>query len=88
MILDQLLNFALIYSGFLEHFWMISGHGAKGKNHKRRFTESQEMTLVCTRRIEMTTDVKGALGFDLSHCYVAAGAIWACMVHNTSPEIT
>jgi hypothetical protein len=31
---------------------------------------------------------KRVLEFGLSHRYVAAGAIWACTVHNTSPEIT
>jgi hypothetical protein len=36
----------------------------------------------------MATKVKGALGFDLSHRYVAAWAIWVCTVHNTSSEIT
>jgi hypothetical protein len=35
----------------------------------------------------MAVKVKGALGFDLSHHYVAAEAIWACTVHNTSPKI-
>jgi hypothetical protein len=44
--------------------------------------------LVCARRTEMVAEVKGALEFGLSHRYVAAGAIWACMVHSTSPEIT
>jgi hypothetical protein len=66
---------------------MESDHGARGKNPKQRFTKSQEMALVCTRRIEMAAEVKGALGFGLSHRYVAARAIWACMVHSTSPEI-
>jgi hypothetical protein len=64
-----------------------SGHGARGKNPKQRFTESQEMGLVCARRTEMAMKVKGTLGFDLSHHYVAAEAIWACTVHSTSPEI-
>jgi hypothetical protein len=36
----------------------------------------------------MVVDVKGALGFGLRHCYVVAGVIWACMIHNTSLEIT
>jgi hypothetical protein len=31
---------------------------------------------------------KGALEFGLCHRYVAAGAICACTVHNTWPEIT
>jgi hypothetical protein len=53
MITNQLLGFALIYSGFLKHFWMGSGHGTKGKNPKQRFTKSQEMALVGVRRIEM-----------------------------------
>jgi hypothetical protein len=66
---------------------MGSGHRVRGKNHKRRFTESKEMALVCTRRTEMAAEVKGALGFGLSHRYVAAGVIWACTVHNTLPEI-
>jgi hypothetical protein len=36
----------------------------------------------------MAVEVKGALGFGLGHHYVAAGAIWACTVHNMSPKIT
>jgi hypothetical protein len=64
---------------------MGSGHGVRGMNPKQRFTKSQEMTLVCVR-IEMA-EVKGALGFGLSHHYIAAGAIWVVMVHSTSPEI-
>jgi hypothetical protein len=36
----------------------------------------------------MVAEVKGALGIGLRHHYVAAWAIWACTVHNTSPEIT
>jgi hypothetical protein len=88
MIPDQLLDFALICSGFLEHFRMGSGHGASEKNPKRIFTESQEMALVCVRRTEMVTEVKGALGFGLSHHYIAVGVIWVVTVHNTSPEIT
>jgi hypothetical protein len=88
MILDQLPDFSLIYSGFLEHFFTGSDHGARGKNPKWRFTGLQEMELVCVRQTEMVMEVKGALGFRLSHCYVAVGAIWACTVHNTSPEIT
>jgi hypothetical protein len=66
---------------------MGSGHRARGKNPKRRFIESKEMVLVCMRRTEMAAEVKGALGFGLSHHYVAAGVIWACTVHNTLPEI-
>jgi hypothetical protein len=46
------------------------------------------MVLVCTRRTEMAAEVKGALGFALSHHYVVAGAIWACTIQNTLPEIT
>jgi hypothetical protein len=88
MILDQLPDFALICSGFLEHFRTGRDHGARGKNPKQRFTESQEMGLVCATRKEIAMDVKGALGFGPSHHYVAAGAIWACTVHNMSPEIT
>jgi hypothetical protein len=42
---------------------MGSNHGARGKNPKRRFTESQEMALVCARRTEMAAKVKRALGF-------------------------
>jgi hypothetical protein len=47
----------------LEHFRTGSNHGVRGKNPKRRFTESQEMGLVCARRTEMVAEVKGALGF-------------------------
>jgi hypothetical protein len=36
----------------------------------------------------MVADVKGALGFGISHHYVAARVFWACMTHITSPEIT
>jgi hypothetical protein len=36
----------------------------------------------------MALEVKGALGSGLSHHYVAVGAIWACTVNSTSPEIT
>jgi hypothetical protein len=36
----------------------------------------------------MAMEVKGALGFGLSHRYVAAGAIWTCTVHMTSLQIT
>jgi hypothetical protein len=39
MILNQLLDFALIYSGFLLHFRMGSGHGARGKNPERGFNK-------------------------------------------------
>jgi hypothetical protein len=66
---------------------MESGHEARGKNPKRRFTESQEMALVCMRRTEMVAEVKGALGFGPSHHYVAAAAIWACTVHSMLPKI-
>jgi hypothetical protein len=58
MILDHLPDFALICSGFLEHFRMGRGHGARGKNPKRRFTESQEIVLVCVRRTKMAAEVK------------------------------
>jgi hypothetical protein len=88
MISDQFLDFALICSGFLEHFQTRSGHGVRGKNPKRRFTESQEMMLVCVRRTEMVLEVNGALGFGLSRYYIAVGAIWVITVHNTSLEIT
>jgi hypothetical protein len=88
MILDQLLDFALIYSGFLEHFWTGSGHGRRVKNPKWRFTESQEMALVYMRRTKMAAEVNGALGFGKSHHYIAAGVIWECTVHSKSPEIT
>jgi hypothetical protein len=88
MILDQLQDFPLICSGFLEHFWIGSGHGVRGKNPERRFTESQEMALVCARRTKMVAKVKGSLGFGLSHPFIAAWAIWAVTVHNTSSEIT
>jgi hypothetical protein len=66
---------------------MGSGHGARGKNPKRRFTESQEMALVCARRTEMAPEGKGALGFTLTHHFIAAGAFWAITVHNTSSKI-
>jgi hypothetical protein len=36
----------------------------------------------------MAMKVKGALGFGLSHRYVAVWAIWACTVHSTPPKIT
>jgi hypothetical protein len=88
MILDQLPDITLIYSELLEHFQTGSGHGARWKNPKRRFTKSQEMVLVFTRRTKIAAGVKGALGFGLSHRYVAAGVIWACTVHITSLEIT
>jgi hypothetical protein len=58
VILDQLEDFTLICSGFLEHFWMGSGHGARGGNPKPRFTESQEMVAVSMRRREMAMEVK------------------------------
>jgi hypothetical protein len=70
MIPDQLQDFALISSRFLEHFRTGSGHGARGKNPKQRFTESQEMALVCMRRIEMAVEGKGALGFGLNHHFM------------------
>jgi hypothetical protein len=88
MILDQLLDFTLICSGFLEHFWIGSGHRAREKNPKLRFTELQEMALVCVRRTEMAAEVKRALVFGNSHCYIAVGVTWACMVHNMLPKIT
>jgi hypothetical protein len=88
MILNQLLDFVLICSQFLEHFQTRSDHEGRGKNPKWRFNESQEMALVCARRIEMAAEVNGALGFDRSHRDVATGVIWACTVHNKSPEIT
>jgi hypothetical protein len=47
LILDQLQDFALIYSGLLEHFRTGSNHGARGRNPKWRFSESQEMVAVC-----------------------------------------
>jgi hypothetical protein len=87
MILDQLPDFTLISGGFFEHFQMGSGHGARGKNPKWRFTKLQETALVCVRRTEVAVEVKGALGFSLTHGYVAAGVIWACMFHSTLPEI-
>jgi hypothetical protein len=67
MIPDQLPDFTLICSGFLEHFQMESDHGAWEKNPKWRFTESQETGLVCMRRTEMAAEVKAALGFGLNH---------------------
>jgi hypothetical protein len=88
MIPDQLLDFILICSEFLEHFWMRNSHGARGKNPKQRFIKSQEMALVCVKRTKMAVEVKGALEFGLSHRYIVAGVIWAVTVHNTSPEIT
>jgi hypothetical protein len=36
----------------------------------------------------MAAEVKGPLGFDLSHHYIAIGVIWVVTVRNTSPEIT
>jgi hypothetical protein len=35
----------------------------------------------------MVAEVKGALGFYKSHCYISAHAIWVGTVHSTSPEI-
>jgi hypothetical protein len=55
---------------------MGSSHGARRKEPKQRFTESQEMALVSTRRIEMVAEVKGALGFWKSHRYIPARVIW------------
>jgi hypothetical protein len=72
MILDQLQDFTLIYNGFLEHFQKGSGLGARGRNPKRRFTELQEMVVVCMRRREMAAGVNGALGFGLSPHFIAA----------------
>jgi hypothetical protein len=87
MILDQLQDFFLICNGFLEHFRMGSDHGVRGRNPKQRFTELQEMTVVCMRRREMAVKVKGTLGFGLSPHFIVAGVIWALTVHNTSPKI-
>jgi hypothetical protein len=80
MILDKLQNFALICSGFLERFPMGSEHGSRGRNPKRRFTESQEMATICTSRREIAAEVKGGLGFDLSPLFIPAGAIWALTI--------
>jgi hypothetical protein len=88
MIMDQLLDFALVCSGFLEHFQMGSGHGSRGKNPKQRFTKSKEIATLCARRREMAVEVKGGFGFDLSPLFIAAGAIWALTVHNASSLIT
>jgi hypothetical protein len=87
MIMDQLPDFALIYSGFLEYFRMGSGHGSRGRNPKRRFTKSEENAAMCARR-EMAVEEKGGLGFDLSPLFIVAGAIWALTVHNASSLIT
>jgi hypothetical protein len=67
---------------------MGSSHGVRGKNPKRRFTESQEIALVSARRTEMVAEVNGALGFCKSQHYIPSRAIWVGTVHNTSPEIT
>jgi hypothetical protein len=87
MIIVQLHDFALICSGFLEHFWTGSGHGSKGRNNKWRFTESQEMEAMCARR-EMVVEVKGGLGFDLTLLFITAWVIWAVTVHYASHLIT
>jgi hypothetical protein len=87
MIMDQLQDFTLICSGFLEHFWMGSGHGARGRNPKRRCTKLQEMAVICARRREMVVEIKGGLWFDLSPLFIAVGVIWALMVCNASPLI-
>jgi hypothetical protein len=87
MIMDQLPDFALVCSGFLEHFRTRSGHGSRGRNPKRRFTESEEMAVMRARR-EMAVDVKCGLGFDLSPLFIATWAIWAPTVHNASSLIT
>jgi hypothetical protein len=88
MIMNQLLDFALIYSGFLEYFWTGSSHGSRGRNPKRRFTESKEMAAMCVRRKEMAAEVNGGLVFDLSPLFIAVGAIWALTIHNASSLIT
>jgi hypothetical protein len=88
MISDQLPDFGLICIGFLEHFWVGSRNGARGKNPKQRFTELQEVALVSARRTEMSMEVKGPLGFYKSHRYIPTRAIWVSMVHITSLEIT
>jgi hypothetical protein len=54
----------------------------RGKNPKQRFTESQEMALICTRWTEMAAEVKGALGFSLSHRFIAARVIWAVVTFH------
>jgi hypothetical protein len=53
---------------------MGSGHGARGRNPKQRFTELQEMEAVCTRRREMAAEVKRGLGFGLSPLFIMAEA--------------
>jgi hypothetical protein len=82
-------------SEFRSHLQLIYGifqaqkdHGARGRNLKHRFTESQEMAVVCARRREMASEVKGALGFGLTPLFIAAGAIWVVTIHSASPEIT
>jgi hypothetical protein len=75
MIMDQLPDFALICSGFLEHFRIGSSHGSRGRNPKRRFTEPKEMAMIRARRREMAAEAKGDLGFDLSPLFIAAGVI-------------
>jgi predicted molibdopterin-dependent oxidoreductase YjgC len=66
---------------------MGSGHGVRGKNPKRSFTESQEMVLLCARRTKMVAEVKGALAFGLSHHFIAARVIWAVTVNIMSSKI-
>jgi hypothetical protein len=88
LILDQIQDFALIYGGLLEHFRTGSDHGARGRNTKRRFTESQKMAAVCTMEREMAVEVKGSLGFGLSPLFIVARANWALMFHNMSLEYT
>jgi hypothetical protein len=88
LILDQLQDFALICRGLLEHFWMGSGHGARGRNPKCRFTKSQEVVVVCMSKRETTTEVKGSLGFGLSPLFIVVGVNWALTFHSVSPEYT
>jgi hypothetical protein len=88
LILDQLQDYALIYSGLLEQFQMGSSHCAKGRNPKRRFTKSQEMMVVCMREREIVVEVKGSLGFGLSPLFIEAGANWELMFHCVSLEYT
>jgi hypothetical protein len=88
LILDQLQDFTIICSGLLKHFWNGSGHGARGRNPKRRFTESQEMVAVCTSKREMVVEVKHSLGFGLSPLFIVVGANLALTFHSASPEYT
>jgi hypothetical protein len=86
LILDRLPDFTLICSGLLEHFWTGSGHGVRGRNLKQRFTESEEMVVVCASEREMAVEVKGSLGFGQSPLFIVAGSNWGLMFHNASPE--